>query len=396
MENVNLPDKIESIWMATAPATNFLALTKNIETEVVVIGGGLAGVNIAYSLKQKGFKVVLIEAGRIGCATSANTTAKVTSLHELKYKYLVDSFGVKKAQMYADANQWAIKELGDIVERENIDCDFHIAPTYTFTTEQDGIAEIEQEIEIAKSLHLPATFSKPSIPESLNILGAIRFDNQAYFHPRKYIIGLANKIDDDTCHIFENTRATEMSETPDYCEVKANNYTIKAKFVIEATNYPSLIHSGPLSGLSMTRSVIIASKINTTYPDGMFIGTAENDLSFRPHEGANKKWLITGAKHRGPDDNRDLSERLVDLAKQCDDAFSVQEIQYKWGAADTMSPDRIPLIGKIPGAQRLFVATGFSAWGMTNSFISARLLTDIITGTENEWQELYNPNRLGR
>lgn len=385
--------KFESIWIGTTPETHFPEALGKIEVDVVIIGGGIAGLNAGYFLKKQGLKVAILETGKIAMGTSGNTTAKVTSLHELKYAYLTKTFGKNSAQIYADANQWAILELENIIKKEKISCDFYHAPSYTYTLDKD-LKKIKEEVEISLALNLPASFVT-SIPKiSLKISGAVKFDNQAYFHPRKYLLSLADLINSEGSYIFENSRVLDIKEGKSFSEVKTSKSTIKSKFVVVATNFPILNPNKIFSKLFTTRSFVVAARSHKIAPKVMFIGTKSFDLSFRPHQDSKKEWLILGQRHDEEGKDGDINQNFKNLAKMGEENFGIKSIDFKWGAADTMSPDKIALIGKI--SSKILVTTGFSTWGMTTSFISAKILTDLIMGKKNDWQDLYDPRRKGR
>lgn len=392
--NQSLPEEFKSIWIATTPATNFPEAIGEIEVDVVIIGGGIAGLNAGYFLKNQGLKVAVLEAGKIASGTSGNTTAKATSLHELKYAYLTKTFGGDSAQIYADSNQWAIFELENIIKKENISCDFYRAPSFTYTKTKENLAEIKHEVGIALKLGLPASFAT-SIPGiSLEIYGAVKFDNQAYFHPRKYLLNIADLINGNGSFIFENSRAVDIKEEKKYCVVNTGKSILKAKFAIIATNFPFLNPDNIFSNLYLIRSFVIAATPASSYPEAMFIGTKSLDLSFRPHKDKKKEWLIIGARHDDKKGDINIDENFKTLAEVAEKNFKIKSINFKWGAADTMSLDEVPYIGKI--SEKILVTTGFSAWGMTTSFISAKILTDIIMGKKDDWQNLYDPKRLRR
>ena len=189
-----LPEKIESLWTATTPKTNYPELASGIETDVAIIGAGIAGLNVGYFLQRVGFRVVIIDAQMIATGTSGNTTAKVTSQHSLKYEYLKNKLGMEQARTYAEANQWAIDELEKIITREKIECDFTRLPAYVYAMTEDGFLEIKKEAEAAKEINLPASLLKKIENITFPIIGALKFDNQAYFHPRKYLLAVAEVI----------------------------------------------------------------------------------------------------------------------------------------------------------------------------------------------------------
>lgn len=391
-----LPKKIESIWIATTPTTNLPTLERDLETDVVVIGGGMAGLNTAYFLKRQGLTVVVAEAGRIITGTSCYTTAKLTSLHELRYVYLMKNFGKDKARIYADSNEWAISELEKIIKEEEIDCDFYKAPAFTYTKSEDDLPEIKEEVAAALKLNLPASFVTSIPGAALQILGAVRFDNQAYFHPRKYLLKIAELINSDGSYIFENTQATDIREGEGFYEVKTTSAGLKAKSVVIATNFPFYDPKKTFSKLQRSGSFVIAVSPSSGYPEAMFIGTKVPDMSFRPHKdkAKAKEWLIIGGRHGEKPEGKTMNENFELLARLAEDNFQIKSIDYKWGAADTMSLDNVPYIGRMPYFKNIFVTTGFSAWGMTTSLVSAKLLTDLILGVKNEWADLYNPARL--
>lgn len=394
MNNLQLPDEVESLWIATTPNTSYPEFPDNITVDVAVIGGGIAGLNAAYFLKRKGLKVAVLEATYIVTGTSGNTTAKVTSQHELKYAYIQKNFGEENAKIYADSNQWAISELARIIYKENIRCDFHIMPAYTYSKTREGADEIKEEVETAKTLNLPASFvdSNRSVP--FKIYGAIKFDNQAYFHPRKYLLAIAGKINTGGSYIFEKTPASDIEEHEDSCEIVTEKKKVKAKYAVIATNYPFYDKENLFSQMQEIRSYVLAVKPRLKLPEGMFIGTGENDLSFRPQKIGKEAWQLVGGVHHPSNESGDANKNYEQLKQYAQKYFDIKRIDFKWAAQDSKSPDRIPYIGKMPKRQRIFVTTGFGAWGMTTSFVSARILTDLITGEKNDWKDFYSPSRI--
>lgn len=392
--SIPIPDKIESIWTATAAGTTYPTLEEDLEIDAAVIGGGMAGLNIAYFLTEQGLKVTLVETGKLAAATSGNTTAKVTSLHGLRYGYLTQDFGKDKAQIYADSNEWAVDKIQEIIQKEGIECDFYRAPSFTYTKNEQDLARIKQETEASLDLGLPASFVNNISGISFDILGAVKFDNQGYFHPRKYLLKIAEVISSKGCLIWENTQAQEIKEDADFCLVKTANASIKARYVVVATNFPFYDPSNIFSKLERLGSFVVAVQPKIEVPEIMVIGTRSLDMSFRPHKEKGEKWMIVGARHEEKFGNKSMQEHFEILATLAHDNFKADKVGYKWGAADTMSRDKVPYIGKMPKSKNIYVATGFSAWGMTPSVVSAKLVTDMIMGEKNEWESLYTPERL--
>lgn len=191
-----LPGKPISLWLDTTPQTNFPSLQDNIHVDVAIVGGGIVGLTAATLLKEQGKTVAVLEAKRIVEGVSGNTTAKVTSLHTLIYAYLIQHFGKEKAQIYANANETAIQQIANFVQDKQINCEFRRTAAYTYAESDEEVAKIHDEVEAALKLGLPASFTEET-PLPFLVKGAVRFDNQAQFHPRQYLLALARDIPGD-------------------------------------------------------------------------------------------------------------------------------------------------------------------------------------------------------
>ncbi|MGB3535273.1 MAG: FAD-dependent oxidoreductase [Microcoleaceae cyanobacterium] len=389
-----IPDRSQSFWIDSTLESTYPSLTEDVSVDVAIVGAGLVGIMAAHLLKKAGKTVAVIEAEKVGACASGHTTAKVTSLHRLKYAELIKNMGEEKARIYAESNQAAVEKIAEIVQTENIDCDFERKSTYTFAPTTQELDKVKDEAEAAIKLGLPASF----VPETdlpFEVAGAVKFDNQAQFHPRKYLLALAAKINGDGSYIFENSRVKTVDGEEPCRVINENGATVTATDVIVATNIPILDQGLFFAKSYPKRSYLIGAWIDPAKdPKGMYIGADENYRSIRttPHEG--KTLLLIGGEGHKVGEADDTVERFERLAEYARSKFGVNEIAYRWSSQDMYSFDDLPYIGKLtPMSNHTYVATGFSLWGMTKTTLSAMILSDLILGQENPWAKLYEATR---
>lgn len=364
---------MHSIWTETANLPQFDALKKDVKTDVLIIGGGMAGILTAYMLERIGIDYILVEAERIGGGITKNTTAKLTFQHGLIYQKLLRSFGPEKARMYLDANRDALAQYRNICK--TIDCDFQEKDAFVYTLKNRR--KIEKEIRSLEQIGYQADFVG-QLPLPFQTAGAIRFKNQAQFHPLKFLAATAQGL-----HIYENTRVRELVG---YTAV-TNHGKITADNIIVTTHFPFLNkHGSYFLKLYQHRSYVIALE-NAPDIGGMYLDEAEKGMSFRNHNGL---LFVGGGDHRTGKQGGNWAE-LETFAKQY---YPGSKIVSRWATQDCMSLDHIPYIGRYAKhTSNLYVASGFNKWGMTSAMVSARLLTDLIAGKCNPYAAVFFPSR---
>ena len=388
-----LPGRAESYWIATTPKSNYPPLSGDIRVDVVILGGGIVGITSAFLLKQAGVSVAVIEADRIIEGATGYTTAKITSQHNLIYNRLISELGRGKAKQYAESNQAAIERIEYIVHSWGISCDFAIKPSYVYAGSEDSAQMILDEVRAARSLGLSASF-EDNLPLPFEAYGAVRFNHQAQFHPRKYLCALAREIQGDSSYIFEKTRALGI-EGGDPVVVKTDKGTVRAENVIQATHFPIVDKPGELfKKLHQSMSYVLGVRIEESFPEGMFINAESPSRSLRsqPADGG-ELVLVVGDGH--PTGNgKPTKEHYKHLEEWARSIYTVRSIDSHWSTQDVMSNDGVPLIGRItPDSEHSYVATGFNKWGMTAGTAAAMIITDTILGRDNPWTEVYDPSR---
>jgi glycine/D-amino acid oxidase-like deaminating enzyme/nitrite reductase/ring-hydroxylating ferredoxin subunit len=386
-----------SLWMATTPATDYPPLMEDIDVDVAVIGGGLAGLSSALVLAESGAKVAVLESARIGTGVSGHTTAKITSQHRRIFHHLIRYFGHEKAQLYALANQQAITSIEGVCRKHSIDCDFEYKPAFVFAQTDEHLKLIEEEIQAGQTAGLEMSFVK-DIGLPLKIKGAAMLPGQAQFHPRKYMLGIAEALTSSGGSIYENSRVVRIEcENKGPCMLLSKEgKTVRAKDIIVTTNSP--IHDR--DGLYFTRlrnsnSYAVGLRNKDKFPEGMFINSEDEGHSFRQHpvEGGEIVIVLNGSHTVGQ--GGDIIARYRELTDFARTVFDVESVEYWWTAQDAISLDMVPYIGRYTeGHRHLFLATGFRKWGMTQSIVAAQLIADMISGRQNSWEELYTPHRL--
>ena len=287
----------------------------------------------------------------------------------------------------------ALQEIAQMIRQEQITCDFHRSAAYTYTQIDEQVEEIHKEMEAAQVAGLPARFvdTIPSLP--FTIKGAVQCANQAYFHLRKFVLGLAHTIEGDGSFLFEQTCVITINEG-EPCEVVTEKGKIRAKEVIIATNFPIDDKGLFFARMTAIRSYALAARLRKEPPAGMFLGVGEQTRSLRPHISEQGTWIVVGGENHRVGQEANPRERYQRLEAWARRTFEVASIDYRWSAQDSSPVDRVPYIGKQPFSKHLSVTTGYGEWGMTSSIVSARVLTDLLQGKENEWAPLYSPSRL--
>ncbi|MBS4539160.1 FAD-dependent oxidoreductase [Clostridium sp. D2Q-11] len=387
----NLP---ESYWLDSTEKTNYPSLDKDMEVDVAIIGGGMAGITAGFILKRRGLKVAVLEVDRILEGTTAKTTAKITSQHGLFYDNLINNVGEEKARQYADANESAKEFIQSIIEEKGIDCDFSIMPAYVYTQDDSYVEKIKKEVEAASRLGIDASFvSDTHLP--FPIKGAVRFENQAQFHPRKYLLELAKEIPGEGSHIFENTKVLDVKENTPNEVIIENGYTVKANKVIIASHYPMENLKGLyFSRIYTERAYIIGVLAEENFPEGMYINAESPTRSLRRQRYKDGQMILIAGENHKTGQGKSTEVHYNSLKQFAEDNFTIKDIPYRWSTQDCMTMDDIPFIGHITSNTKgIYVATGFKKWGMTNSTASAMILSDIITEGYSTHSEVFDPSR---
>jgi len=386
-----------SLWIEnTKNDMKFPKLEKDIKTEVCVIGAGLLGLTTAYYLAKNNIEVTVLEAeDGIGIKVSGNTTGKITSQHGLFYDHLIKDFGEEFAQKYLDSNENAITNIKNIIDECNIECDFSWQDNYVYTTLQDEVQQIKDEVKAVKSLGLDAEFvTKTDLP--FTIQGAIKFPNQAQFDARKYMLGLAKEIKNKNGKIFTNTRVLDVTKDGKDYVLITKDANIRAKKVVMATHYPFIDAPG-FYFLKMYQSTSYGLAVDTKTDlfDGMYINVKDPIYSFRTAMHNGKKVLVVvGADHK-TGEAIENDNRYALLEKKVKELYPQSEILFRWNTEDCIGLDKIAYIGEFSNIMpNVYIGTGFKKWGITTSNVAANIIVDKILGKNNKYEEIYNSKRL--
>ena len=395
MNTVNFRKSSESYWIASTAKKDYPPLKEDIKVDIAIVGGGMVGVTTAYQLRNEELNIAILEADNLLSSTTAHTTGKLTSQHSLIYDKIKSQRGKELARQYADANEAAIKEVKRIADEHGIDCDYLSESAYIYTEDDKYIGKIKDEVEAASSLGIKASYIE-DIPFDIAIKAGVKFENQAQFHPRKFLLGLADIIDNDGVAIYEDSRVVNMEEDEgDYLLMTSQGKKVRARKVIIASHYP--FYNKPsmyYARIYVERSYILAIKAKEKYPSGMYINAEEPSRSLRNQDTKDGELiLVVGETHKSGqgEDTSIHYENLLNFASQL---FTIEDVPYRWSTQDCMTVDGVPYIGYYTDdSPNLYIATGFQKWGMTNSIVSAMILKDLIVEGESPWQDVYNPSR---
>ncbi len=429
---------MNSFWLDSIENKNkFNKLEKDISTDVCIVGAGIFGLTCGYYLTKQGYNVVLLEKEKdIASKTTGHTTAKITSQHNLIYKYLIDSLGESMAKKYLYANQAAIENIYQIINDENIDCDFVRQDSYVYTNNLDELEKIKLENKAVNSLGFKSEFVT-STPLPFNVLGALRFPNQAEFNPIKYAYGLAKCITSNgssaidglvnagsvgsvsvgdgivenspggaslnlakgTGEIYTDTLVQNIKKENDEFITSCKDYVVRSKYVILASHYPFIDRLGYyFLKMYQSTSYVIAVDIGDKTFDGMYINSKQPTFSYRFANfsgSCGKRLLLVGGADHKTGSKIDLSNAYSILEYEVRKYYPDCKVLYKWNTEDCITLDKIPYIGEFSHFMpNMYIGTGFNKWGMTSSNVAGNIIVDKILGRENEYENVFKATRL--
>lgn len=393
-----LEGKDSSLWIETTPQTNYPQLKNDSDVyDLAIIGGGITGLMGAYYAQEQGLKVALVEKSRIVEWTTGQTTAKLSSQHYLIYDYLIKRHGQTTAQAFADANQRGIDEIEKVGKRLQIDHEFARKSAYVYSQHQDKLQAIKDEVAASTQLGLPASF-EATIDLPIAIAGAVKFSNQAQFHPRKFLLGVAEHFVKNGGSLYEHTEAKDIIEGPPH-QLVTDQGTIQAKHILQASGKP-FWHGDIFNDFMWEKvSYALGVKLETEakYPEDVYITTDQPMRTIRSANYEGQPILIFGGEsHEYHDETfeEDMNLHYSNLISDVHQHFAVDKILFRWLASDHMPYDRIPYIGVMPQHPGIYVITGYRAWGLAWAMSATKAIVNDIIGQPESWVSPFALDRL--
>lgn len=395
-----------SFWIDSTPIISCGKPYKDIETDVLVIGGGIGGLTTAYKLLKAGKKVVLVEDGFIGSGESGRTTAHLTCSLDDRFYFLENIFGEENTKLAAESHAAAIDEIEKIVNTHNIDCSFKRVNGYLFLHPSDKEENLDKEYQATQKAGLRTSLLKgiPGLVHSEK-QRCLAFNNQAQFHILQYLKGLSNVIIGLGGILYTEAHAKNITTKG----AQVNGYTFSAKHIVVATNTPINDTLTMHTKQHAYRSYVIGGKIpKGQLPYSLWWDTGDQDSKWvaQPYhyvrlESYDDQYdlLISGGEDhktgQADEDGISQSARYDRLEAWTRNYFPLlDDISYRWSGQVMEPVDSLGFMGKNPGDDTIYIITGDSGNGMTHTTIGAMIICDSIMGIKNKWEDLYSPSRI--
>ncbi|HUG11999.1 MAG TPA: FAD-dependent oxidoreductase [Opitutaceae bacterium] len=393
-----------SVWMATVSRPEFSGLTRNERADVCIVGAGISGLTTAYLLGNAGKSVIVLEDGVIGSGETQRTTAHLVTALDDRYVKLARLHGEDGARLAAESHAAAIDTIERIVREEKIDCDFERVDGYLFNAPDQSDDPLDSELVAARRAGLTDIELVDRAPLPAFDTGrALRFRRQAQFHPLKYLDALAKCIARHGGRIFTNTHATKIEGGESAHVDTRNGKTVTCDAIVVATNTPVIDRLVVHTKQAAYRSYVIGIEVPAgTVPKALYWDTCDPYHYVRLVAAAADSpppahdLLIVGGEDHKTGQADDADTRYTQLERWTRERFAqAGEIRFRWSGQVMEPVDGLAFIGRNPmDHDNVYLVTGDSGNGLTHGTIAGLLLTDLITGNESPWAQLYSPSRV--
>jgi glycine/D-amino acid oxidase-like deaminating enzyme/nitrite reductase/ring-hydroxylating ferredoxin subunit len=386
----------DSLWLVTAPATAYPRLTRDQTVDVVVVGGGVAGLTAALLLQREGARVAVVEAARVGSGVTGCTTAKVSALQSTIYTAIRQRHGVESVAAYAQASSAGVELVASLVDEIGIECGLQRRAAVTYAATPHDRRAIDRELQTCAEAGLPV-YGVDDVALPYEVHGAVVLDDQVQIHPVQYVQGLAAALVAEGGHVFENSRVTAVRDGRP-CHVRTANGELRAERVVVATHFPILDRGVYFARLRPQRSYCIAVEVASGLAElPMAISADSPTRSIRAHRDtdSNSSTLVIGGEGHPPGAGRATPERYARLEEFARTHWDVQSVTHRWSAQDATHYDHLPVIGPYhPATSRIWVAAGFMKWGFSSAGFAAQILADAFADRPNPFAATFAPSRV--
>lgn len=372
--------KNKSIWLDVKNKA-LKRVTKDLECDTLVVGGGITGMSTLYQLRKNNVKALLIERNKCGEGVTARSTAKITYLQEKEYMNIRRFGKVDLAKGYLESQITAVKELKRIIDKENITCDLKKSESLLFTNDEENKVKLLEEYNFLKESGVDAEF----VENRENFKYAIKVSDTYMFHPVKYVIGLKNILQEYVC---ENSKLEKISREDGVYKCYVNDHVIKCRHVVIATHYPYFILPLLFPFKNHVETSYVGAVKVREFKNVNAINIDDETISYRYHQDDKNNYLIYLTNSLASPNIKSIKGNFENLKKK-------YNFDYVWSNKDIITNDYLPLIGKLDeDDDGVLLACGYNTWGMTNATLSSMILRDIILKRQNKYIELFRPDRL--
>lgn len=387
-----------SLWQKSEKPL-FTSITRNMRADVCVVGAGIAGLSVAYTLLKNGQSVIVLDRERLGLGETGLTSAHLSSALDDRFYNLERLHGTEGARLAAESHKAAIDTIERIQREEEIECEFKRVDGFLFLEPDGKLDELHRERDAALRAGFNNVYLLERAPVFFDTGPCLRFPDQAQFHPIKYIDGLASAIQRLGGHIFTHSEVHEVRGGHPAEVTTSQGFVVECDAVVVATDSPVnnrvAIHTKNAAYRTYVVGVPVPAK---DAAPALVWDTADpyHYIRFVKEPNTNEDILLVGGEDHRTGQDTDPENHFSNLMRWIGDRLGVHERAVTRWSGQVMEPvDGLAYIGRNPGDKdNVYIVTGDSGHGLTHGTLAGLLITDLILGRPNPWATLYDPSRL--